>query len=103
VESILSRSENEIGEKYITWPFVVQPRTPSCSKMVHEVSIEKTYIILVHFNHFEVVPGWCMKYGQSELTSSWYSCEPRREPDNSTVTVGRVSTARLLGMCGNHG
>jgi hypothetical protein len=23
--------------------------------------------------------------------------------DKLTVTVGRVSTARLLGMCGNHG
>jgi hypothetical protein len=35
------------------------------------------------FNHSQLVPGWCMTCGQSELTSSWYSCEPRREPDTS--------------------
>jgi hypothetical protein len=27
----------------------------------------------------------------------------RRDPKRRGVTVGRVSTARLLGMCGNHG
>jgi hypothetical protein len=41
----------------------------ACTRMVHDLSIERTYIILVqlrtparagHFNHSELVPGWCM-------------------------------------------
>jgi hypothetical protein len=32
-----------------------------------------------------------------------YTSKPIEHPYKLIVTVGRVSTARLLGMCGNHG
>jgi hypothetical protein len=35
--------------------------------------------------------------------SSPASARPSSAPPSAPVTVGRVSTARLLGMCGNHG
>jgi hypothetical protein len=41
-----------------------------------------------------------MTCGQSELTSSWYSCEPRREPD--TLTILSLYQAGCMNLAGQN-
>jgi hypothetical protein len=48
---------------------------------------------------------WCMFGGFGHGSPHWAlpSLGPSTDRTRSVVTVGRVSTARLLDMCGNHG